>query len=71
MEESRKDRKMEESRKDLHYLLTTRTTGKERKEEKETRVSFATSVEYEDTQATNVGGTRRTSLQHGTTNTNM
>eukprot|EP00971_Amphidinium_carterae_P020859 411254-Amphidinium_carterae.1 len=49
---------MEESRKDLHYLPTTVTTGEERKE-KETKVSLATTVENQDTQVTSVGGSSK------------
>eukprot|EP00971_Amphidinium_carterae_P168307 3334806-Amphidinium_carterae.1 len=49
---------MEENRKDHHYHPTTATIGKERQDEKEkeTRTSFATTVENQDTRATNVGG---------------
>eukprot|EP00971_Amphidinium_carterae_P123025 2435645-Amphidinium_carterae.1 len=49
---------MEENRKDHQYHPTTKTTGKARKEEKETRTLCATSVENQDTQATNVGTSR-------------
>eukprot|EP00971_Amphidinium_carterae_P260909 5176013-Amphidinium_carterae.1 len=50
---------MEESRKDHHYLRTTITTGKQRKEEKGTRISFVTTVENQATQVTNAGGRRK------------
>eukprot|EP00971_Amphidinium_carterae_P315358 6268243-Amphidinium_carterae.1 len=64
---------MEEKRKVHHYLPTTATTGKERKEEneKETRTSFATTVENQDTRATSVGGRNKDNLQHGSTITNV
>eukprot|EP00971_Amphidinium_carterae_P273992 5438035-Amphidinium_carterae.1 len=37
-------KEMEENRKDHHYHPATRTTGKERKGEKETRTSCVTTV---------------------------
>eukprot|EP00971_Amphidinium_carterae_P114759 2273226-Amphidinium_carterae.1 len=53
---------MKENRRDRHYLRTTTTIGgKERKEEKEkeTRTSFASTVQNQFTQATDVGGNRK------------
>eukprot|EP00971_Amphidinium_carterae_P058352 1154235-Amphidinium_carterae.1 len=59
--EKGKTKEMEENRKDHLYHPTTATTGKERteEEEKETRTSFATTVETLDIPVTSVGGTRK------------